>query len=129
MCRNVCQPKWPTVPISSAAGFKCALQSEPGLYGSLPDCTGWQMPPTGGPLPAVAPGSIVEEKIAIRDTAPFFAAGTLHRWIFGCSVFVNTRRGILIHSVSLPGSLIHLLPVVVVVMVVMNLMTGRRGAA
>src|SRR5271169_564982 len=36
VCRSVCQPKWPTIPISFAAGSKCALYSEPGQYGSLP---------------------------------------------------------------------------------------------
>src|ERR1700691_3126689 len=36
VCRNVCQPKWPTIPISFAAGSRCALYSEPGQYGSFP---------------------------------------------------------------------------------------------
>src|SRR5580704_9401699 len=29
VCRNVCQPKWPTIPISFASGARCALYSEP----------------------------------------------------------------------------------------------------
>lgn len=65
----------------------------------------------GGPLPAVAPGSIVEEEITIRDTAPLFAAGTVHRWVFAWSVPVNKTRVVLIHPVSLPLQYeVHLLP-------------------
>src|ERR1700678_4699214 len=40
VCRNVCQPKWPTIPISFAAGSRCALYSEPGQYGSFPPLGG-----------------------------------------------------------------------------------------
>src|ERR1700722_9523659 len=40
VCRNVCQPKWPTIPISFAAGSRCALYSEPGQYGSFPPLCG-----------------------------------------------------------------------------------------
>ena len=65
----------------------------------------------GGPLPAVAPGSIVEEEVSVRDTAPLFAAGTVHRWIFGWNVPVNKTRVVLIHPVSLPIQYeVHLLP-------------------
>jgi len=35
------------------------------------------------PLPAIAPGSVVEQEIAIRDTAPLFAAGVVERVFFG----------------------------------------------
>jgi transglutaminase-like putative cysteine protease/tetratricopeptide (TPR) repeat protein len=65
----------------------------------------------GGPLPAVAPGSIVEEEVTVRDTAPLFAAGTANRWIFGWNVPVNKTRVVLIHPVSLPLRYeVHLLP-------------------
>ncbi len=65
----------------------------------------------GGPLPAVAPGSIVEEEVSVRDTAPLFAAGTVRRWIFGWNVPVNKTRVVLIHPVSLPIQYeVHLLP-------------------
>jgi uncharacterized protein DUF3857 len=37
----------------------------------------------GGPLPAVAPGAIVEEEVIIRDTSPLFAAGVVREWSFG----------------------------------------------
>jgi hypothetical protein len=56
----------------------------------------------GGPLPAVASGSIVEEEIAVRDMAPLFAAGTVHRWILGWGAPVSKTRVVLIHPVSLP---------------------------
>ena len=36
-----------------------------------------------GPLPAVESGSVVEEEIAIQETAPAFAAGTVARGFFG----------------------------------------------
>ena len=65
----------------------------------------------GGPLPAVAPGSIVEEEIAVRDTSPLFAAGTVHRWIMSWNVPVNKTRVVLIHPLSLPLKYeVHLLP-------------------
>jgi Domain of Unknown Function with PDB structure (DUF3857) len=65
----------------------------------------------GGPLPAVAPGSIVEQEVSVRDTAPLFAAGTVRRWMFGWNVPVNKTRVVLIHPVSLPIQYeVHLLP-------------------
>jgi transglutaminase-like putative cysteine protease len=65
----------------------------------------------GGPLPAVAPGSIVEEEVTVSDTAPLFAAGTARRRIFAWSVPVNKTRVVLIHPVSLPLHYeLHLLP-------------------
>jgi Domain of Unknown Function with PDB structure (DUF3857) len=64
----------------------------------------------GGPLPALAPGAIVEEEVVIRDTAPLFAAGTVHRWSFGWSVPANKTRVALTHPTSLPLKYqIHLL--------------------
>jgi tetratricopeptide (TPR) repeat protein len=69
----------------------------------------------GGPLPAVATGAIVEEQVVVRDTAPLFAAGTLHRRIFGWNVPVNKTRVVLVHPVSLPLHYeLHLLPDAVV---------------
>jgi tetratricopeptide (TPR) repeat protein/transglutaminase-like putative cysteine protease len=35
------------------------------------------------PLPALRIGAVVEEEIVIRETSPYFAAGTLHRFSFG----------------------------------------------
>lgn len=65
----------------------------------------------GGPLPAVAPGAIVEEQVVTRDTSPLFSAGTVQRWGFGWRVPVNKTRFILSHAVSLPLKYeIHLLP-------------------
>jgi hypothetical protein len=65
----------------------------------------------GGPLPAVAPGAIVEEEVTVRDTAPLFLAGTVYSSTFGWSVPVNKTRFVLTHpeSVSLHYQL-HLLP-------------------
>ena len=56
----------------------------------------------GGPLPAIAPGAIVEEEVTIRDTAPLFAAGTAERWGLGWSVPVNRTRVAIRHPESLP---------------------------
>ena len=65
----------------------------------------------GGPLPAIAPGSIVEEEVAVRDTTPLFAAGIAHRWTLSWDVPVNKTRVVLIHPVSLPLQYeLHLLP-------------------
>jgi len=65
----------------------------------------------GGPLPAVAPGAIVEEEITVRDKAPLFEGGTVHRWVLGWSVPVNKTRIVLIHPVSLSLNYeVHLLP-------------------
>jgi transglutaminase-like putative cysteine protease len=36
-----------------------------------------------GPLPAVAPGSVVEQEIVLRESAPYFSAGALGRYFFG----------------------------------------------
>src|ERR1700691_759031 len=46
-----------------------------------------------GPLPAVAPGSVVEQEIVVNETTPFFGAGTLGRCFFGrVSVPVHHSR-------------------------------------
>lgn len=36
-----------------------------------------------GPLPAIAPGSVVEEEIVVRDNSPLFVAGIVNRDFFG----------------------------------------------
>jgi Flp pilus assembly protein TadD/transglutaminase-like putative cysteine protease len=56
----------------------------------------------GGPLPAIAVGAIVEEEITIRDTAPFFAAGSVERELLNKSVPVNKTRLVVSHPDSLP---------------------------
>ncbi|HEY4841983.1 MAG TPA: DUF3857 domain-containing protein [Terriglobales bacterium] len=47
------------------------------------------------PLPAIAPGSLVEEETTSKDTAPFFGAGTVERFYFGASVPVQHTRLVL----------------------------------
>jgi hypothetical protein len=37
----------------------------------------------GGPLPAVAPGSVVEQESVVRENTPYFSAGTVGRYFFG----------------------------------------------
>lgn len=54
----------------------------------------------GGPLPAIAPGAIIEEEITVSDTTPFFAAGTTTERSFAWYVPVNKTRIVL----SYPGS-------------------------
>ena len=36
-----------------------------------------------GPLPAVAPGSVVKQQIVVRENTPYFSAGTVGRYFFG----------------------------------------------
>jgi tetratricopeptide (TPR) repeat protein len=65
----------------------------------------------GGPLPAIAPGAIVEELVVTRDTAPLFAAGTVSRWRLGWSVPVNKVHIVFAHPESVPLHYqLHLLP-------------------
>ena len=47
------------------------------------------------PLPAMAPGSIVEEEHVAKDTAPFFGAGTVSFFTFGRGVPVQRTRLVL----------------------------------
>ena len=47
------------------------------------------------PLPAVAPGSIIEEEETVQQTEPFFGAGIVERYYFGRSVPVKHTRLIL----------------------------------
>lgn len=54
------------------------------------------------PLPAVAPGSIIEEEEVTRETASFFGAGIVNRFYFGRSVPVNHSQLTLQAPTSLP---------------------------
>jgi tetratricopeptide (TPR) repeat protein len=54
------------------------------------------------PLPAIAPGSIVEEEQAIRETAPFFGAGVVERNYFGRGVPMQRSKLLLDAPSSLP---------------------------
>lgn len=65
----------------------------------------------GGPLPALAPGSIVEEQVVVRDHSPLFSAGLVRRWICGWGSLVNKTRIVLVHPDSVPLRYqVHLLP-------------------
>src|SRR5205814_4019874 len=65
----------------------------------------------GGPLPALAPGAIVEEQVVIHDTAPLFAGGKAGRWRLAWSVPVNETHFVLRHPSSIPLRYqVHLLP-------------------
>ena len=55
----------------------------------------------GGPLPAIAVGAIVEEEIVIRDTAPFFAGGTVERLLLNRTVPLARMRVVIDHPESL----------------------------
>jgi len=54
------------------------------------------------PLPAVAPGSIIEEEEVTKETASFFGAGTVARFYFGRAVPVEHSRLLLDAPASLP---------------------------
>src|SRR4029077_1174506 len=63
------------------------------------------------PLPAVAPGSLVEEELISTESAPFLGAGAVERFYFGSSVPVEHTRLILDAPAALPLRYdIHLLP-------------------
>jgi transglutaminase-like putative cysteine protease/tetratricopeptide (TPR) repeat protein len=53
------------------------------------------------PLPAIAPGSIVEEEQVSQETAPFFGAGVVERRYFGRGVPVERSK----LTLDAPGSL------------------------
>jgi len=75
----------------------------------------------GGPLPAVAPGVLVEEEIVLRETAPFFAAGTTTARSFDWYVPVNKARVVLSFPESLPVHYeLRLLPEISVVKTTIN---------
>ena len=80
------------------------------IHENVPDVYGDERK-YGGPLPAVAPGAIIEEQVITRDTSPLFASGIVHRWIFAWNVPVAKTRFVLIHPSSLPLKYeVHLLP-------------------
>jgi tetratricopeptide (TPR) repeat protein len=54
----------------------------------------------GGPLPAIAPGAIVEEEVVVHDNAALFAAGTVHTWGLEWAVPVNKTHVAIIHPAS-----------------------------
>ena len=54
------------------------------------------------PLPAIAPGSLVEEEETSTETSPFFGAGSLQRFYFGRSAPVQHARLVLDAPSSLP---------------------------
>ncbi len=54
------------------------------------------------PLPATGPGAIVEEEVTVRETAPFFAAGTVETASLQMSVPVRHVRLVLEAPASLP---------------------------
>lgn len=54
------------------------------------------------PLPAIAPGSVVEEEQVSKESAPFFGAGTVVRYYFGRSVPVQHSKLVLDAPASLP---------------------------
>jgi len=56
----------------------------------------------GGPLPAIAPGAIVEREITFRDTSPLFAAGSVDELTLGWNVPVNRIHVVLTHPDALP---------------------------
>lgn len=56
----------------------------------------------GGPLPAIAPGAIVEEEVTLSDTAPFFSSGTTIERSFAWYVPVDRTRVVLAYPESFP---------------------------
>lgn len=57
---------------------------------------------TRAPLPAIAPGSLVEEEETFQQTAPFLGAGTVERYYFGRSAPVQHASLILDAPSTLP---------------------------
>lgn len=65
----------------------------------------------GGPLPAIAPGAIVEEEVTLRDTSVFFAGGQVERRALVKGIPVTKTRFVISHPESLPlHYVLHLLP-------------------
>lgn len=65
----------------------------------------------GGPLPALAPGAIVEEEVITRDTGLFFSGGAVERFGLAYSVPVIKTRFVLSHPQSTPVRyVLHQLP-------------------
>lgn len=65
----------------------------------------------GGPLPAVAPGAIVETEVILRDKSPLFAGGIVRRYTLAWGVPSNASQVEITHPESLPLRYqTHLLP-------------------
>lgn len=65
------------------------------------------------PLPAIAPGVVVEQEIVTKESAPLFGAGTVTNAYFGRRVPVQETRLILQHPATLPMQYrIKLLPAI-----------------
>lgn len=65
----------------------------------------------GGPLPALAPGAIVEEEVVTRDSAVFFPGGSVEQFVLARRIPVYKTRIVLSHPESLPlHYVLHLLP-------------------
>jgi transglutaminase-like putative cysteine protease/tetratricopeptide (TPR) repeat protein len=65
----------------------------------------------GGPLPALAPGAIIEEQVTTRDTSMFFSGGVVESYVLARSVPVQKTRFVLAHPQSIPVKyVLHLLP-------------------
>jgi tetratricopeptide (TPR) repeat protein len=56
----------------------------------------------GGPLPAIAPGAIVEEEVILRDTSVSFAGGQVERRALVKGIPVTKTRFVISHPESLP---------------------------
>lgn len=70
----------------------------------------------GGPLPALAPGAIVEYQVILQETVPFFAAGVTRERSFAWSVPVNKTRMVLNYPESVPVRYnLQLLPAISVI--------------
>jgi len=54
------------------------------------------------PLPAAGPGAVVEQEITLRDTAPFFAGGTVDREFIRGMVPIHHARVVVEAPVGLP---------------------------
>lgn len=55
-----------------------------------------------GPLPAIAPGAVVEVEYVLRDTAPFFGRGVTRYYYFGAQAPIRRVRLVLEAPESLP---------------------------
>lgn len=54
------------------------------------------------PLPAVSVGAVVEQEVVVREKAPFFDAGSVHRFYFGSGVTTLVTRVVVEYPDSLP---------------------------
>src|SRR5438445_13143997 len=64
-----------------------------------------------GPLPAVAPGTVVEQEIVVRESTPYFSVGALGRYFFGrVSVPVHHSRLAIEAPSSIPLHYVAQLP-------------------